>query len=127
MQGTRRDVRVLHLRVPRARDRGATGLEYGLMIAGGALVALIGVTTLGDQTAQVFQCMSDQFRSQGKADCGDGGPRGGPDNGPTSTTTSPDPGPTTDAPTGGTPTSISPSPTPSGSGSPSPSTSTPTP
>ncbi len=41
------------------RDRGATAVEYGLMVALIAMVIVVVVVTLGDNLAAMFQDASD--------------------------------------------------------------------
>ena len=41
------------------RDRGATMVEYGLMVGLIAIVALAAVTVLGQQIAAIFQAIAD--------------------------------------------------------------------
>ena len=44
-----------------SEDRGATMVEYGLLVAFIALVALVGVTALGGALNTLFQGIADQL------------------------------------------------------------------
>jgi pilus assembly protein Flp/PilA len=45
----------------RARERGATAVEYGLFVALVAAVIVVGVTALGQSTIGLFQPVSNFF------------------------------------------------------------------
>lgn len=46
------------------RERGATAVEYGIMVAFIAAVVISGVTTLGITTAGLFTPVTDMFSSR---------------------------------------------------------------
>jgi Flp pilus assembly pilin Flp len=73
-------------------DRGATGLEYGLLIAGTSVVAMLGISTLGQSTFDNLTCFTQQFGDpQSSSGCVSGtGAGAGGDPTPTGST---DPGP----------------------------------
>lgn len=94
-----------HVRRSRRRaDRGATGLEYGLLIAGTSVVAMLGLSTLGQSTADNLSCFTQKFDDPasttacaGAAGAGDGQTPVGPGPDPVQTTRAPTP---TESPTG---------------------------
>lgn len=43
------------------RDRGATAVEYGLLVGLIAVAIIVVVATLGDQLANLFQDVSDEL------------------------------------------------------------------
>jgi len=47
----------------RARERGATAVEYGLFVALIAAVIVVGVTALGQSTIGLFQPVASFFAS----------------------------------------------------------------
>ncbi|MFN0281152.1 MAG: Flp family type IVb pilin [Kineosporiaceae bacterium] len=90
MQRTRRARSRLRPRgTVRPADRGATGLEYGLLIAGASVVTVLGVSTLGQATLDNFTCFTQRFDDpQSTAACGGAGGDGGGAGEPTPTGTS---------------------------------------
>lgn len=56
-------IRIFHMQ--RARERGATAVEYGLFVALIAAVIVVGVTALGQSTIGLFQPVSNFFASLG--------------------------------------------------------------
>jgi pilus assembly protein Flp/PilA len=47
------------VRRPRDSDRGATAVEYGLMLALIAVTALVAVTAVGENMAAMFEFVTD--------------------------------------------------------------------
>jgi pilus assembly protein Flp/PilA len=45
-------------------DKGATAVEYGLMVALIAAVIIVAVAALGTQTSDTFQCTSDSIAAR---------------------------------------------------------------
>ena len=56
-------------RIPVRDERGATAVEYGLMVALIAAVILVAVVYLGQTTEQRFECMAGAVQSHTSADC----------------------------------------------------------
>lgn len=50
-------------------ERGATAVEYGLMVALIAAVIIAAVVFLGQQTRDTFQCTGDAVASRGASGC----------------------------------------------------------
>lgn len=50
-------------------ERGATAVEYGLMVALIAAVIIIAVAVLGRNTRDAFQCTADAVGSRGAQGC----------------------------------------------------------
>ncbi len=46
-------------------EEGATAVEYGLMVALIAVVIIVAVVALGNQTSSTFQCTADSIAAQG--------------------------------------------------------------
>jgi len=44
---------------PRESDRGATAVEYGLMLALIAVTALVAITAVGENMAAMFEIVAD--------------------------------------------------------------------
>ncbi len=58
----------------RRADRGATGLEYGLVVAGISMTALLGISTVGSTVADAFTCIRDRLADPTAAStCADSG------------------------------------------------------
>ncbi|MDX3664365.1 Flp family type IVb pilin [Streptomyces sp. ID05-26A] len=47
------------MRRPRESDRGATAVEYGLVLALIAVTALVAVTAVGENMAAMFELVAD--------------------------------------------------------------------
>ena len=46
-------------------EEGATAVEYGLMVALIAVVIIVAVVALGNQTSSTFQCTADSIAAHG--------------------------------------------------------------
>ena len=52
------------------RDRGATAVEYALIVAVIAMVVVVAAITLGDKISDLFGAASDCVETPSAADCG---------------------------------------------------------
>jgi pilus assembly protein Flp/PilA len=59
--------RGLAVRLRIRSDRGASAVEYGIMIALIAAVVIIAVIFLGSQTSRTFSCTADSLSSSANA------------------------------------------------------------
>lgn len=50
-------------------ERGATAVEYGVMVALIAAVIIVAVAALGTQASDTFQCTADAIRTRGASPC----------------------------------------------------------
>ena len=51
-------------RFDKKNDRGATAVEYGLIVAGIAIAIVIIIFTLGDEIARMFQDITTQIQTR---------------------------------------------------------------
>ncbi|MEO9324731.1 Flp family type IVb pilin [Nocardioides sp. C4-1] len=61
---------MLNARLAKMEERGASAVEYGLLVAGIAAIIVLIVFTLGGQIQQAFQGTSDTIKNKGAAPAG---------------------------------------------------------